>query len=109
MPVLPIFSGKNFKLWAIKMEGLFGSVNLWQFVQGISINANDKSKGAVALFLIISALDENILSNILYEFGEICDAKILWDILEMKYSMEGIEKAEVDEGVVAKSDCVEST
>lgn len=26
MPFLPIFSGKNFKLWAIKMEGLFGSI-----------------------------------------------------------------------------------
>lgn len=64
MPVLPIFSGKNFKLWAIKMEGLIGSVNLWKFFQGISINANDKSKGAIALFLIISALDENILSSI---------------------------------------------
>ena len=29
MPVLPIFTGKNFKLWAIKMEGLLGSIDLW--------------------------------------------------------------------------------
>ena len=66
MPVLPIFSGKGLKLWAIKMEGLFGSVNLWQFVQGSSINSIDKSRVAVALFLIISALDENILSSLCY-------------------------------------------
>jgi len=106
MPILPIFSGKNFKLWAIKMEGLLGSVDLWKFVQETFMNLNDKRRNAVALFLIISALDEIILSNILYEFGEIRDAKIFWDILEMKYSMEGSEKVEVDEGVVG--DCVES-
>jgi len=108
IPVLPIFSGKNFKLLAIKMEGLLGSVDLWKFVQEASMNLDDKCRNAIALFLTISALDENILSNILYEFGEICDAKIFWDILEMKYSMEGSEKAEIDEGVFAKSDCVES-
>jgi len=107
MPVLPIFSGKNFKLWAIKMEGLLGSIDLWKFVQEAFINLGDKHRNAIALFLIISALDENILSNILYEFGERRDAKIFWDILEMKYSMEGSEKAKVD-GVVAKGVCVES-
>ena len=32
MPVLPSFSGKNFELWAIKTEGLLGSVDLWKFV-----------------------------------------------------------------------------
>lgn len=107
MPVLPIFSGKNFKLWAFKMEGLLGSVDLWKFVQEAFIYLDDKRRNAITLFLIISALDENILSNILYEFGEIRDAKIFWDILELKYSMEGSEKAKVDDGVVAKSDCVE--
>ena len=29
MPVLSSFLGKNFELWAIKMEGLLGSVDLW--------------------------------------------------------------------------------
>ena len=72
------------------------------------MNLDDKRRNEIALFLTISALDENILSHILYEFGEICDAKIFWDILEMKYSMEGSEKAEFDEGVVAKGDFVES-
>lgn len=45
------------------------------------MNLDDKRKNAIALFFIISALEENIVSNILYEFGEICDAKIFWDIL----------------------------
>jgi hypothetical protein len=33
-----------------------------------------------------SALDTSILSHILYEFGHIDNAKMLWDIFEMKYS-----------------------
>jgi len=33
MLFLLIFSGKNFKLWAIKMEGLLGSINLWHFYE----------------------------------------------------------------------------
>lgn len=109
MLVFPIFSGKNFKLWAIKMEGFLGSVDLWKFFQETSMNLNDKCRNAITLFLIILALDENIFSNILYEFGEICDAKIFWDILEMKYSTEGSEKVEDDEsGGVKNGDCVES-
>jgi hypothetical protein len=109
MPILPYFSGIFFKLWAIKMEGLLGSVDLWQFVQETSINSHDKSRSALALFLIISTLDKTILSSILYEFGEVYNAKIFWDILEMKYSMKWSEKAEVDEDIVVENDdCVES-
>lgn len=60
MLVFPIFTGKNFKLWAIRMEGLLGLVDLWEFVQKTFINLQDKSRGVVALLLIIF-LDENIL------------------------------------------------
>jgi hypothetical protein len=52
IPVLPSFSGKNFKLWAIKMEGLLGSVDLWHYVQDGFVNSHDKRRGAIALYLI---------------------------------------------------------
>ena len=39
MPVLPSFSSKNFELWAIEMEGLLGSVDLWKFVQETDMNS----------------------------------------------------------------------
>jgi hypothetical protein len=100
MPVLPSFSGKNFNLWAFKMEGLLGSVDLWQFVQNGLVNSHDKRKDKIALYLISSALDTSILSPILYEFGHIDNAKMLWDILEMKYSEKSAssyeETSEVD-------------
>jgi len=44
----------------------------------------------------------------LYEFGEICDAKMFWDILEIKYNMKRSEKDQVDEGVVKNGDCAEN-
>ena len=68
------------------MEGLLGSVDLWQFVQDGLINSHDKKKDKISLYLLILALNTSILSLILYEFGHIDNAKMLWDILEMKYS-----------------------
>ena len=51
----------------------------------------------------------HILSSILHEYGEIHDVKIFWDVLEMKYNMEGSEKVEDGEsGVVKNGDFVES-
>jgi len=44
MPVLPSFSGKNFKLWVFKMEGLLGCVDLWQFLHNGLVNSHDKEK-----------------------------------------------------------------
>ena len=35
------FSHKNFKLWEIKMEGLLGSIYLWEFFQETSINPRE--------------------------------------------------------------------
>jgi hypothetical protein len=111
MPVLPSFSGKNFKLWAFKMEGLLGSVDLWKFVQDGLVNSHDKRKDKIALYLISSALDTSILSPILYEFGHIDNAKMLWDILEMKYSEKSAsayeETSEVD-GEDVESHCAQS-
>jgi hypothetical protein len=100
MSVLPSLSGKQFNLWTFKMEGLLGSVDLWKFVQDGLINSHDKRKDKVALYLISSALDTSILSPILYEFGHIDNAKMLWDILKMKYSEKSAsayeETSEVD-------------
>jgi hypothetical protein len=89
IPVLPSFSGKNFKLWAIKIEGLLGSVDLWHYVQDGFVNIHDKRRGAIALYLIQSTLYKSILSCILYEFGEVHSAKMFWDIIEMKFNVRG--------------------
>ena len=109
MPFLPSFSVENFELWEIKMEGLLGSVDLWKFVQETSIIPHDNSRDALALFLIISTLDNTILSSILYESIEVHNAKIFWDILEMKYNVKWSEKAKVDKDIViGNDDCVDS-
>jgi len=84
MSILPYFLSKKFKLWSLKIEVLNVSVDLQQFIQETFINPHDKSRGVIPSFLIISALDENILFSILHEFGEACNAKLFWDILEMK-------------------------
>jgi len=39
-------------------------------------------------------LDDNILSSIFHEYGEVNNAKIFWNILEIMYS----EKTNEDEG-----------
>ena len=59
------------------------------------------STNALALHLIKIALDENILFNILHEYGEIQSAKVLWDILEMKYNL---NEGENDEFIALEND-----
>ena len=90
MPVLPSFLGKNFDLWKMKMKGLLGSVDLWEFVQNGYEDPTEKRRDKLTLYIVSSALNNGILSPLLYEFGEIENAKIFWDILEMKYSEKGI-------------------
>ena len=90
MPILPSFSGKNFGLWKMKMKGLLGSVNLWEFVQNGYEDPTEKRRDKLTLYIVSSTLKNGILSPLLYEFGEIENAKIFWDILEMKYSEKGI-------------------
>jgi hypothetical protein len=108
MPNFPFFSGINYEPWATEMKKLLWLVDLLHYDHEGRINFYDKRRGVIALQLIISALDENILSSILGEFGEVYSAKIFWDILEMKYSMKWSEKDEVDEDIVVENDdCVE--
>jgi hypothetical protein len=108
MPNLPFFSGINYEPWETEMKKLLWIVDLLHYDHEGCVNFYDKRRGAIALQLIISAVDENILSSILREFGEIPSAKIFWDILEMKYSMKWSEKTEVDEDIVVENDdCVE--
>ena len=90
MPILPSFSGKNFDLWKMKMKGLLGLVDLWEFVQNGYEDPTKKRRDKLTLYLVSSTLNNGILSALLYEFGEIENAKIFWDILEMKYSEKGI-------------------
>ena len=70
MSVLPSFSDKNFDLWKMKMEGLLGSVDLWELVQNGYENPTEKRRDKLTLYLISSALNNDILSALLYEFGE---------------------------------------
>jgi hypothetical protein len=94
MPVLPSFSGNNFDLWKMKMEGLLGSVDLWELVQNGYEDPTEKRRDKLTLYLVSSALNNGILSALLYEFGKIENAKMFWDIIEMKYSAEGINTLE---------------
>jgi len=111
MPVLPSFSGKDFETWAMKMEGLLGSVDLWKFVQNGYEDPAQKIKDKITLYLVSSALDNDILSDVLYEFGEIEKAKMFWDILEMKFSVRGSKIAEAKINnitAVENSECIVS-
>lgn len=111
MPVLPSFSGKDFEIWAMKMEGLLGSVDLWKFVQNGYEDPAQKRKDKITLYLVSSALDNDILSDVLYEFGEIEKAKMFWDILEMKFSVRRSKIAEAKINnitAVENSECIVS-
>jgi hypothetical protein len=109
MPNLSFFSGINYEPWATEMKKLLWLVDLLHYDHEGRVKFYDKRRGEITLQLIMSALDENILSSILSEFGKISSAKIFWNILEIKYSMKWSENVEVDEGIVVENgDCVES-
>jgi len=115
MPVLPSFSGKNFDLWKMKMEGLLGSVDLWEFVQNGYEDPTEKRRDKLTLYLVSSALNNGIMSALLYEFGEIENAKMFWDNLEMKFSVRGskiaVENGECIDSLITEiktgNDCIE--
>lgn len=46
------------------------------------------------LSLITSAVDDNIILSVIYEYGEIPSTKFLWDVLEMKHSLKEGNDAE---------------
>ena len=62
IPILPSFSGKNFDLWKMKMEGLLGSVDLWELVQNGYEDPTEKRRDKLTLYLVSSALNNDILS-----------------------------------------------
>jgi hypothetical protein len=115
MPVLPSFSGKNFDLWKMKMEGLLGSVDLWELVQNGYEDPTEKRRDKLTLYLVSSTLNNDILSALLYEFGEIENAKMFWDNLEMKFSVRGskiaVENGECIDSLITEiktgNDCIE--
>jgi len=109
MPNFPIFSDINYEPWETEMKKLLWLVYLLHYDHEGHVNFYDKRIGEITLQLIMSALDENILSSNLGEFGEICNPKIFWNILDMKYNMKWSEKNEFDEDIVVENyDCVES-
>jgi len=102
MSYLPSFSGINYEIWATEMKKILWKVYLLNYVKDYLVNSNhDMNRDASTLHLIISTLDENILFSILHEYGEIQNAKVLWDILEMKYNL---NENENDESIVLEND-----
>ncbi|XP_048494374.1 uncharacterized protein LOC125494702 [Beta vulgaris subsp. vulgaris] len=89
-PTVPIFKGEKYHLWSIKMQTLFRSQELWDIVEGgydepeEPPEAPDKKLrenrklDAKALFLIQSALDDDIFPRI----SAVSSSKKAWDILK---------------------------
>jgi hypothetical protein len=102
MSVLPSFSGNDFDLWKMKMEGLLGSVDLWELFQNGYEDPTEKRRDKLTLYLVSSALNNDILSALLYEFGEIENAKMFWNNLEMKFS---VRRSKI---VVENGECIDS-
>ena len=76
MPYLPYFSGMNYEIWANEMKTILWKINLMDYVEDV---INDSGE-ASTLSLITSALDDNIILSIIYEYGEILSTKFLWDV-----------------------------
>jgi hypothetical protein len=76
MQNMPFFSGINYEPWAAEIIFFLWLVDLLHYEHEDCVNFYDKRRGSIALQLIISAVDKNILSSILREFGEIPSAKI---------------------------------
>ena len=103
-PQIPIFSGKNYEFWAIKMKTLFYSQGIWDLIEkgfnepqdesALTKNEMDKlqdnmKKDAKALFLIQQSLDESIFPKV----SAAKKSKIAWDILETTY--QGTSKVKI--------------
>ena len=80
---LPFFLGLNYESWAYEIETVLWKLNLLDYVEDVINDSGD----TVALSLITSAVDDNIIFNIIYEYGEISSTKFLWDVLEMKHCL----------------------
>lgn len=64
---LPSFSSMNYEIWAHEMKTILWKVNLLDYVEDVINDSGDAS----ALSLITSALEDNIILNIIYEYREI--------------------------------------
>jgi len=73
----------NYEIWASEMKTVLWKVNSLDYVEYVINDSGDAS----ALRLITFALDDNIILNIIYEYGEVFSEKFLWDVLEMKYCL----------------------
>lgn len=80
MPDLPFFSGMNYESWTTEIKTVLWKLNLLNYIEDVINDSGD----TVALSLITSAVDDNIIFSIIYEYGEIPSTKFLWDVLEMK-------------------------
>ena len=67
------------------MKTILWKVDLLNCVEDDFVKSNHDMSST--LHLIKIALDESIFFSIRREYGEIQSAKILWDILEVKYSL----------------------
>ena len=103
-PQIPIFSGKNYEFWAIKMKTLFCSQGIWDLIEKGFNKPQDESaltkdemdklqdnkkKDAKALFLIQQSLDESIFPKV----SAAKKSEIAWDILETTY--QGTSKVKI--------------
>lgn len=98
-PQIPIFNGKNYDYWSIKMKTLFCSQGIWNFVengfpeptnqqayQALSQAEKDlleenKKKDAKALFFIQQAMEESIFPKV----AAATRSKQAWDSLQTAY------------------------
>ncbi|VVB12387.1 unnamed protein product [Arabis nemorensis] len=72
--LVPVCKGVKYHLWSLKMKTMFRSQECWDLVENGFVDANlaepdqrlkdNHKKDAKALFLIQTALDEDILSRI---------------------------------------------
>lgn len=84
MPDLPfLFSSMNYEIWANEIKTVLQKVNLIDYVEDVIKDSGD----ALALSLITSEVDDNIIFSIIYEYEEILSTKFLRDVLEMKYCL----------------------
>ena len=90
-PQLPIFKGVNYHFWSLKMSTLFKSQELWELVEkGFEDNQleepdqqlkDKRKKDSKALFMIQSALDDEIFSRI----AAATTSHEAWEILKQEY------------------------
>lgn len=71
MSDLPFFSGMNYEIWANEIKTVLWKVNLMDYVEYVIKDNGD----ALALSLITSEVDDNIILSIIYEYGEILSTK----------------------------------